>query len=88
MTAIKELNEVRYPSIGGIFNAYRKKEVKLWTVADIGIEDQSKLGLDGSPTKVRKVFAPDKKGQGEVLNGTPKELANELVKKLEDRKII
>ncbi len=88
LTAIKELNEVRYPSIGGIFNAYRKKEVKLWTVADIGIEDQSKLGLDGSPTKVRKVFAPDKKGQGEVLNGTPKELANELVKKLEDKKII
>lgn len=88
LTAIKELNEVRYPSMGGIFNAYRKKEVKVWTVADMEIGDLSKLGLDGSPTKVRKVFAPDKKGQGQILNGTPKELASELVKKLEDKKII
>lgn len=88
LTAIKELNEVRYPSIGGIFSAYREKEVQLWTADSIGITARERLGLDGSPTKVRKVFTPEAKGQGEILQGSPAELVQELLSRLSAKKIV
>lgn len=88
LTAIKELNEVRYPSIGGIFDAYREKEVQIWTVESMGISEKDKLGLDGSPTKVRRVFTPDAKEKGEILNGSAAELVQGLVERLGAKKII
>lgn len=88
LTAIKELNSVRYPSIGGIFSAYREKEVQLWTADSIGITARERLGLDGSPTKVRRVFTPEAKGQGEMLQGSPAELVQELLARLSAKKIV
>lgn len=88
LTAIKELNEVRYPSIPGIFSAYGEKTVTIWTEKDFPDADVTRMGFDGSPTKVRKVFSPDPKGKGEVLTGAPKELAEALVKRLEAKKIL
>ena len=88
LTAIKELNEVRFPSIGGIFSAYREKEVPLWTAATIGLTDLSKIGLDGSPTKVNKVFTPDPKGKGEMLEGSPKDVVKLLIEKLAAKKLL
>lgn len=89
LTAIKELNEVRYPSIGGIFSAYREKEVELWTADTIGIKHRERLGLDGSPTKVKKVFTPEAKGQGQMVEGsTVEEKVKNLLDKLSAKKII
>lgn len=66
LTAIKELNEPRYASVGGIFDAYEKK-ITIWTLADLDV-DPKKAGLNGSPTNVAKTFTPDPKGAGHVEN--------------------
>ena len=87
LSAIKELNEVRYPSIKGIYDAYREKEVMVWGVSDIEV-DISQIGLDGSPTQVKKSFTPSSKKSGEMLSGSTKDMVEKLVVKLKERQII
>ena len=51
VTALGEMNTPRYMTPGGIFDAYREKEVHIITRADVDVDDD-KLGLKGSPTNV------------------------------------
>lgn len=87
LTAIKELNEPRYPSIKGIYEAYNEKEVKVWSVNDIEV-DTTQIGLKGSPTQVKKSFTPEGKKSGEMLIGTSKEVSRQLIVRLKERQII
>lgn len=86
LTIVKEMNEARYPTLQGIDDAY-EKEVKIWKAADI-CADENKIGLKASPTMVKKVFSPSAKGQGLMLQGSIKEMANDLVERLKEREII
>jgi len=87
LTAIKELNVPRYPSVGGIVTAVQEKEVEVWTVNDIDV-DLTQIGLKGSPTKVKKSFTPDVKGKGVILEGSPEEVAVKLVANLKSKHLI
>ncbi|HSH35051.1 electron transfer flavoprotein subunit beta/FixA family protein [Schnuerera sp.] len=88
ITAIKELNEPRYPSIKGIYEAYKGDKIKVLSAKDIKA-DVNNIGLDGSPTKVNKSFTPPGRGgESEILNGSPKEQARELIVRLKEEKII
>ncbi|MCF6465146.1 electron transfer flavoprotein subunit beta/FixA family protein [Clostridium sp. Cult2] len=88
ITAIKELNNPRYPSIKGIYEAYRGDKVKVLSAKDIRA-DENNIGLDGSPTKVNKSFTPPGKGgKSEILDGSPKEQARKLIVRLKEQKII
>ncbi|WP_425446318.1 electron transfer flavoprotein subunit beta [Dethiothermospora halolimnae] len=87
LTAIKELNEPRYPSIKGIYKAHNDMEVKVWTVDDI-VVDRGEIGLNGSPTQVKKSFTPATKGSGEMLEGSVKDTVRDLVVRLKERKIL
>ena len=87
ITVIKDLNKPRYPSVGGIVDAYREREVKVWTAEDVAA-DLSKIGLEGSPTQVKRTFAPEPKGEGEIISGTGEEAAKTLLQKLRDKNVI
>ncbi|BDR67865.1 electron transfer flavoprotein subunit beta [Clostridium tetani] len=87
LTAIKELNEPRYPSIDGIYKAYREKRIDIWTANDLDI-DEEKIGLNGSPTKVKKSFTPSITFKGETIEGTAEEASYKLVSKLREKQII
>lgn len=86
LTAISDLNKPRYMYMQNIPKAL-KKEIKIWTVNDIDA-DKSKLGLSGSPTKVKKSMTKEPKGTGEVVQGTPKELAELAIQKLYEKHLI
>lgn len=89
LTAIAELAEPRYMSVGGIFEAYQK-EIKTIGFEDIkdGLE-LDMIGLKGSPTNVYKSFTKEMKGAGTVLNDlTPEQAVEAIVKKLEEKFII
>ena len=86
LTALAELNDPRYMTPGGIFDAY-KVEIPVWSEKDIPI-DPSNLGLKGSPTKVFKSFTKALKGQGEQVQLDPQESANYIVEKLIAKHII
>lgn len=88
ITALAELNPPRYMSPGGIFDAYREKEVKVWTRPDLDVDDGN-IGLKGSPTKVKKSFTKGVKPAGTVYNNVePKEAAEILVNKFAEKHII
>lgn len=82
LTVVKEINEPRLPSLKGKMAA-KKAEIITWGADDIGAEP-GKLGLDGSPTKVVKIFTPPPRGGGEMLEGEPGEMVAQLVEKLKD----
>ncbi len=86
LTAIKDLNEPRYPSVGGIFDAY-EKEIKVWSVKEVPI-DTTKAGLKGSPTNVFRTFTPEPKGAGVMLEGADKETVKDLIARLQAKHIL
>jgi len=88
LTAIKELNTPRYMSIRGIFEAC-KKAIPVWTAEELGVDTETEVGLDASPTKVFRSFTPAPKGKGEMLPGdTDNELAKELIIGLKAKHVI
>ncbi len=87
ITTLTEMNEARYMSVKGIIQAHRALEIETWTFADIEA-DQTKMGLKGSPTKVKKSFTKGVKQAGKIVEGTPKEVAMAIVDKLQEKFII
>ena len=87
VTALGEMNTPRYMTPGGIFDAYRTDEVKVWTLENIEV-DTSNIGLKGSPTRVFKSFPKALKPAGTVVQLDPQESADFLLEKLKDKFII
>ncbi len=86
LTCVKELNEPRYMSVGGIVEAY-KKDIPMWNHIDVEL-DPKDCGLNASPTQVFRSFTPPQKGKGEMLSGTVNEMAGTLVGKLVEKHLI
>jgi len=80
ITVVKDINKPRTPTLKGITKA-KKAFVQVWTASDIGA-DINRCGLQGSPTKVIKAFNPGNDVECEMLEGSPREQAKELFKKL------
>lgn len=87
ITAVKELNEPRFPTIRGTMKA-KRREIPHLSADDIKIDD-SRVGLAGSPTNVRKIFTPPQRTQGLVINEEDVAVSvATLMDKLTERKII
>ncbi len=82
LTVVKEINEPRLPSLRGKMAA-RKAQIVSWKAADLNCEPR-KIGLDGSPTKVVRIFTPPARTGGVIFKGEPEEVAAQLVGKLKD----
>jgi electron transfer flavoprotein beta subunit len=78
ITVVKEINMPRLPSIKGMKIA-RHSKVEIVTFEDVKA-DENKLGLKGSPTKVRKTFVPIHEVKSEIIQGTMEEKINKLSK--------
>ena len=87
ITALSELNQPRYMTPGGIFDAYREKTVTVWTVNDIEV-DMDKIGLKGSPTRVFQSFPKSLKAAGTVVTLDGEEAADYMLEKLREKFII
>ena len=74
-----------YPGFKSIFEA-QQKPLFTWSAKDIEA-DITKLGLNGSPTRVAKIYPPAPKQKGKVLTLPAEQAALELVKILEAQKV-
>ena len=74
LTCIKELNNPRYMSVSGIFEAYGKPltTYDYEALKDDPLIDATTIGLKGSPTNIFKSFTPPQKGAGMMLEGADK----------------
>ena len=90
LTCIKELNEPRYMSVGGVFEAYGKPLTTLGyeDLKDHPLIDATTIGLKGSPTNIFKSFTPPQNGVGMMLEGDGKETCEKLAGILAAKHII
>ncbi len=86
ITVVKDINEPRLPSLLGIKKA-AKAEIPTWTIQDLPV-DKAKCGLEGSPTEVVRVFSPEPRGGGEILEGELTETIPLLIDKLMGAKVM
>ncbi|MDD6340222.1 MAG: electron transfer flavoprotein subunit beta/FixA family protein [Butyrivibrio sp.] len=86
ITALAELNEPRYMTPGGIFDAVNA-EITTLGRADLIDVDDSNIGLNGSPTKIARASDKVKKGAGEMAPEDADPVAY-IVGKLKDKHII
>ena len=88
VTALAELNEPRYMTPGGIFDACAA-EITTWGRTDLKDVEDSNLGLAGSPTKIAKASDKVRKGAGEkVTPDSPEEAVSYIVGKLDEKHAI
>lgn len=87
ITALAELNDPRYMTPGGIFDAY-DKEITVWGRNDLIDVDDSDLGLKGSPTKIAKASDKVRKGAGEKVTLDAEEAVDYIISKLKEKHAI
>jgi len=82
-TVVKEINTPRLPSLKGKIRA-KSHAITKWTAVDIGC-DEKMIGLEGSPTRVVKIFTPLPRKGGQIIKGRdPQEIATTLAEMLRD----
>lgn len=87
LTVVKSINEPRLPTVKGTMKANRK-EIPVITVNDVEV-DSDRLGLKGSPTQVRRIFTPQQRTQGEIIQAdSARESVAMLIQKLSEAKIV
>jgi electron transfer flavoprotein alpha/beta subunit len=86
LTVVKEVNIPRLPSLKGKMAAKKKVIAKMdLSALEAGEEN---VGLKGSPTQVKNIFAPQAKAGRELLQGSVEEQVEALVKELRGLKCV
>lgn len=80
LTVVKEINQPRLASLKGKMRS-KKAEIVRWSADDLNC-DFDKIGLDGSPTRVVKIFTPPPRKGGVILKGDVPEIVEKLVSEL------
>ncbi|MCX5716129.1 MAG: electron transfer flavoprotein subunit beta/FixA family protein [Candidatus Omnitrophica bacterium] len=80
LTVVKEINAPRLPSLKGKMRA-KSAQIKSWNAKDLECNHKY-IGLEGSPTKVVKIFNPPPRKGGAKLTGEPQEVVDKLVSML------
>ena len=86
ITCLSELNDPRYMTPGGIFDAC-DAEITTWGRADLVGLDDSNIGLNGSPTKIAKASDKVRKGAGEKVTLDTEEAVSYLIGKMTEKHV-
>ena len=81
IAATRGLNEPRYPKLPDIMKA-KKKEIKQIAIADLGLD------LSAPMTEIVKLEAVAERGQARILEGSPRESVEQLVRILKEEEKI
>jgi electron transfer flavoprotein beta subunit len=86
LTVVKELNTPRLPSLKGKMAA-KKAVITKMDMSAIGAEPEN-VGLKGSPTQVKNIFAPQSKADRKMLEGSIEDQIDALVRELRGLKCV
>lgn len=89
LTVLAEAVEPRFMPVSGIWDAY-EKDITVWGLDDIKDNiDIANIGLKGSPTRVRKSYPKQGKGQGILVKDlSPDQAADRILATLKEKYII
>ena len=83
----KGLCRVRDLPLGALEKAFSEMDIVRWGLKDLGLTKEE-VGLEGSATRVWKLGTPPPRRAGEVISGTPVELVDNLIRRLETLSIL
>lgn len=84
ISVVKEINVPRLPSLRGQIAA-RSAQIAVWTSQELAT-DANCVGLTGSPTRVVKIFFPQRTCRSQMLQGSPESQVEQLLEKLREMK--
>jgi electron transfer flavoprotein beta subunit len=88
LTVVREINKPRYPKVPVRLSA-EDAEIPVWDNKLLGLDEQT-IGLKGSPTRVVKIFSPQRE-KGEVIGdglNDPEGVAKILIDKLVSKELL
>ena len=86
ITVSKDIGQPRLATLRGRLAA-KKATIKHITNKEMGMNPKE-LGLEGSYTRVTKIFTPEPHAGGEVVEGTADMLADAIYRKLKEAKVV
>jgi electron transfer flavoprotein beta subunit len=86
LSAEKDMNKPRYPSLISIRKA-SKKPIESWTPADLGLE-AAQVGVQGAALRIGTIDSPPMRESGQIWDGDPEQAVSELVAKLLEDKVV
>ena len=78
ITVTNRINRPRFKTMNGVLRAFRDKEVITWTKEDLKLNPM-RIGINGSPTWVRKTFVPRHSRDGLVIEKRSMEMAEDIM---------
>ncbi len=87
LTVEKEIYQPRLPSFK-LKLTTRDRAIQFYGLENFDDKDELKYGLNGSPTRVLRIFAPEAKIDRELWQGDSADLVNKLVAKLQEFKLL
>lgn len=84
LTITKPSFEPRYPSLTMKMKA-KKKQINLLDLSTIKLIDSSRIGLSGSPTKVKKTFVNTIEKKNILIKGSITEISNQILEIIEKK---
>lgn len=86
LTVVKAGKRLRIPTLSGVMRSFDLPLLRL------GFEeidaDRSRCGLDGSPTRVKRVFSPKRHSRVRILEGGIEEVAGRFLEVLEHKGLL
>ena len=87
VTVSNRINRPRFKTMNNVLRAYRDKEVVVWTKKELKLNPM-RIGINGSPTWVRKTFVPDHSRDGLVIEKRPAEAAEDILNYLLEKTLL
>lgn len=87
ITVSGRINKPRYKTMNGVLKAFQNKEVAVWTIKDLKLNPM-RIGINGSPTWVRKTFVPSHSRDGLVIEKRPAETAEDILNYLLEKALL
>ncbi len=87
ITVSNRINKPRLKTMNGVLRAFRDKEVVTWTKKDLKV-NKMRIGVNGSPTWVRKTFIPSHSRDGLVIEKRSMEMAEDILEYILEKALL
>jgi electron transfer flavoprotein beta subunit len=87
LTVLRASTSPRDIPFASIEDAFRSKEVQRWNMVDLGLEAHQ-VGFAGSATWVRRIREPEASHRANMVQGTPQEAVDAILRALRERYVI
>lgn len=87
ITVEKDINQPRLPSFKRKM-ATKNQAIPIYSFNDFIDQNENNYGINGSPTRVIRIFSPEANNDREMWKDTPGVLVNRLVNKLKELKYV